>query len=372
MSPSNMKSKALWSDIPSPAMSSTRHIKPFQPEHALDVAALVQQYFPFHKEVSVQYLAESLIKQNIEDHSTEQSSPSLVYFSDDSTIAGFLAVKARAYQFKKQMLTVAHASKFIMSEDSRSSLMAIRVLQQFMKGPQDLSITDDANEGSKLLWQRLGAKVLPEHSIYFKLPLRPLTFASGPIRKKVGELGQAVARTMTLGLDYLAGRFRIPYFYYDPSKYELRYLSNDLLMQGHRRMMSKYDLYPAYDLDTIDHLLHLAQREIQFGQLQRVAMMDEDRLVGWFIYYLNRGNSCELLEAQAYPGHERDLFNALSWHVHQKGGVQLSGRLMLAYFGTPFSLRSLALPGYMWTLAHSNKPELLREVMASRSYIPRL
>jgi hypothetical protein len=359
--------------VPSPVVSQPKSIVPFERDHAERVAELLQQYFPFNRKISTSYLAKLLVSHHLRQELIKDYTPSLVCLAEDDSVCGFLAVDNRMYNFKDGEIRVAHASKFVLTREVRLSLTAFRILREFIDGPQDLSITDDANESSRLLWERLGGVMVPEHSIYYKLPLRPVSFAVNTVVKEEWEFSKAVAKTVGLGLDYLGMRARLPFFVKQNPRLEFAELTDELLLQGYRGVCSKYDLYPKFDLNDLTPRLNLTKQEVQFGKLQRVALLnDEQKLVGWFIYYLNRGDNCEVLEAQSQRGYENDLFHALTWHAYHRGGVQLSGRLCAVQFGTFFALRTFSLPGHMWTMMHAKDGELFEEIRAGRSFFPRI
>src|SRR5262245_1899918 len=102
--------------------------------------------------------------------SHSNSLPSLVSESGDGRILGFLGVAVRHFSFGDRKITAALSSQFVVRPDSRGRLTGIHLLREFMKGPQDLSFTDEANEISRKIWVALGGSVSAPQGIHWVIP----------------------------------------------------------------------------------------------------------------------------------------------------------------------------------------------------------
>src|ERR1041385_8015836 len=83
---------------------------------------------------------------------------SLVHEDENRRITGFLGVLPRPLWLQGRRLQGAVSSCFLMDPERRDPTVAVKLLRTFFNGPQDLSITDEANEISRKLWEGLGGK----------------------------------------------------------------------------------------------------------------------------------------------------------------------------------------------------------------------
>jgi hypothetical protein len=74
----------------------------------------------------------------------EEVSP-LVYEDADGSIAGFLGVMPRRMSIRGRPIQAAVSSQFIVEPGRRSTMAAVHLMKTFMSGPQDVSISDEAN-----------------------------------------------------------------------------------------------------------------------------------------------------------------------------------------------------------------------------------
>src|SRR5262249_11002133 len=108
----------------------------------------------------------------------EEQLSSLVYEEADGRISGFLGVMPRSMRTNGRPIRAAISSMFMVEPSSRSSLAALELMKAFISGPQDLSLADEATEGARKLWERLGGSTSALNSIYWTLPLRLAGFVN--------------------------------------------------------------------------------------------------------------------------------------------------------------------------------------------------
>src|SRR5438105_2798295 len=84
---------------------------------------------------------------------SDSTMPSLVYEEANGAIVGFLGVQPRQMSMNGRPVRIAVCSQFIVDPACRSTLAGLQLLKVFFAGPQDLSITDEANDISRKLWE---------------------------------------------------------------------------------------------------------------------------------------------------------------------------------------------------------------------------
>ncbi len=338
-----------------------------------EVALLSQIYFPGSKEISLNNLKKTIELLYFTDGALNSNSFSIVSRTMDGTINGFLGVITNSFRYKERTIKVANCHHLMATEQARAKLVPMKMLQKFLSGPQDLSFADNSSESTRMLWKRLGGVPAIGECIFYKIPLKPLSFALRPFLKKLKKPVQKVAALFAKGTDAVAGKFRLPMFYRNKLDIELRPLDSQTFLEACDKICKSYVLFPDYDLSKIEHLLNLLSREKRYGTLHKFAIVDDnEEVVGWFIYYSLRGGICEVIQAVCVPGMETVLFDSLTWHAYKQGGIELSGRLMASQFQTPFTTKAVCMPARMWTLFHSRDTDLMLDIQTGNAFLTRL
>lgn len=347
-------------------------ITPLIPDDIEDIIQLSQKYFPLSKEVSIQYLKKTLHDLYFHGTNYQPNITSLVSRSKKNSINGFLGVTTQTFCYKKREITVANCHHLMATEEARSQLIPMRMLQKFISGPQDLSFSDGSVKEMRLFWKRFGGEPAISESIYYKIPLRPVSFAMRPLLKNMNRPLTTMASASAGGIDKVAGALRISMFHRKRPRVQLKALTPVLLLEALQSIQSKYSLFPTYDQPKIEHSFKLLKNEKRYGALQKIAILENEKIVGWFIYYANKGGVCEVIQAVSIPGKEEILFDMITWHAYSRGGVELSGRLMAHHLQTSFTTKAICIPARMWTLIHSSNTELKHDIQAGNAFLTRL
>lgn len=364
---------ALKKEIQSNNCAGRARITSFQYEDIDQVAELSQKYFPMSRKVSKTYLESRLIDLYFKTDKHLPNLSSLVYKKASGEVTGFLGVSGKRFLWKGEQKIAAHCNHLVATESARASLVPMRLLQHFLKGPQDFSFADGSVKSTRLIWDRLGGETSVVNSIYYKVPLRPFSFLWRPLKKKLNSLVHPPLTYLSKGMDFVGSRLKLPFFHREKSDLRLVYLEVPMLMKGLKSIRKHFDLFPQYDLVELEQLVYLLELEKRYGSLQKCGLKDEnDNLLGWFIYYSKKGEVCEVIQAVSLPGYDDDLFKMLTWHAFNEGGIELSGRIMGSQIGSDFTNKSLSMPGRMWTLIHSSDPELKHSIQSGKTFLTRL
>jgi len=338
-----------------------------------EIALLSQVYFPGSKKISLNTLKKTIEQLYFTDEVLNSNSSSLVSRSVDGSVNGFLGVITNSFRYKERLIKVANCHHLMATEQARTKLVPMRILQKFLSGPQDLSFADNSSDSTRLLWKRLGGEPAIGESIFYKVPLKPVSFALRPFLKGLKKPVRKMAALFAKGTDSVAGKIRLPMFYRSKLDVELTPLDSQRLLEALDKISSKYFLFPHYDDSKIEHLFHLLSNEKRYGTLHKYAIVDGiDGITGWFIYYSLNGGVCEVIQAVAVPGKETVLFDALTWHAYMQGGIELSGRLMASQIQTHFTTKAVCMPARMWTLFHTTDTDLMHDIQTGKAFLTRL
>lgn len=343
-------------------------IRQLQATDVKAVAKMAGEYFPEKKQADFKLLQQNLLS-NISQNS---ESPSLVCASQNN-IHGFIFVNTVDFNFKGTTIKTAVCSDFMVSKEARKALIPMRMLQTFLNGPQDLSFTDDAIEASRLLWCKLGGEIAYPYSTYYQVPLRPLSFLHEITSKHLPSWTAPVVSSVASGSDRILEAFRTPFSHIpELDEYSMRTLTPHDFERGLSQLSSNYDLFPSLSSKMLKNHISVSKSQTHYGSLETASVRDlKNKIVGWFLYYRNDSNRCNVIHAQSLPGQEEMLFNALKRHAFSKGGIDLSGRISPSQLSTPFAKKSLARPGKRWVLVHSKYPEIIHTIQSGNAFLSR-
>ena len=142
------------------------------------------------------------------------------------------------------------------------------------------------------------------------------------------------------------------------SRLDAELLTSELLIRCVEEVRTV--LRPTYDRASLAWLFERAAQKNGLGRLQRTLLKTRSGdLAGWYMYYLNPGGVCVVVQLFSNPGYTREVLEHLLYHASANGGAAVSGRSephFLPDFAQSFNL--LWRPG-RWMLIHSKKREVM-------------
>lgn len=337
------------------------------------VVSLSRKYFPRSQESSIHTLKKRMAELYFKDGKLLPNVSPLVSRSANGNVNGFLGVITKPFRYQERMILVANCHHLMATEEARKQLMPMRLLQQYLAGPQDISFSDGSVDSTRQLWKRLGGESVTGESLYYKVPLRPVSFTAGHFLKQhQNRMGDSI-RFLASCTDSMAGKMRLPLFHRRKTDIRVVPLDTEIMGVLMEKMKPYYLLFPQYFPSDIERLFRLLDGETRYGTLHKAALLDpNDQPIGWFIYYAQKKGVCEVIQAVSIPGKETELFDSLTWHAFSMGGVELSGRLMPSQLQTPFTTKAISVPARMWTLMQSNDVELKHIIQSGKAFMTRL
>jgi hypothetical protein len=289
--------------------------------------------------------------------------PSLVYDDKEQKIVGFLGVVPRRMSLGGEPIRVAFGGNFVVRPDARNSLAGMHLLATYMKGAQDLSQTDSANDVARTLLERLGFRMIIPLSIHWSRPLRPARYIVDAVSRATGPLTHGaltmVTKPFSIAADGLAKRLPInPFRVVKPPTG-----ASALDIETHLECMSKfragYSLWPDYDSDSLRWLLGMMERVPSHGRLRKMLVRDKQKILGWFLYYVKPGGVGRVLQVCGERQSMQLVLDHLFYDALSEGVVGLHG-VMQGRFLPDFSAKNCIVScRKSWTVAHSRRPELL-------------
>ena len=299
---------------------------------------------------------------------------SLVYQDTDGAIVGFLGVMPRWMSFRGRPIQAAISSQFIVEPDRRFTLAAVQLMKAFLSGPQALSITDEANDVSRRLWDRAGGVTARLYSLYWTRLLRPsqfflVRFVKHSLPAPVVVAAQPVCRL----LDGLAARMPGSPFRQTPPEMSGEELDAQTLLAGMAEFSRDRSVKPEYDERSLKWLFEILAQKAEHGVFQKVAVRNAaGALLGWYLYYLKRGGIGEVLHLGAREHSITDVVDHLSYQAWRQGVVAVSGRLEPRFLQELCSSSCVYHHRGMWVLVHAHDPDLLQSIHSGDAVLTRL
>jgi acyl carrier protein len=290
--------------------------------------------------------------------------PSLVYKDKSGEIVGFLGVIRRKMSLRGQSIRVAVGGNFAVQPAARNTPAALRLLATYMAGDQDLSLADSANDASRTIMHTLGFRTIAPFNVHWARPLRPAQYA-------VHAMSSVFPPVLSAGLKFAAKPFctvvdgvgaRLPFVPFRQSESPLRAAALDV--DTHLQCLSDsrngVSLYPEYDHQSLESLLTFMETMHSGFDLRNVVLRDDkEKVLGWYIYYVNRGGVGQVVQIGGERKFTKDVLDHLFYDAWKHGAIALHGLVRNDLMPEFHEKNCFFTCRGGWTLAHSRNSELL-------------
>ena len=307
------------------------------------------------------------------DHpSRDIALPSLVYEEESGRIAGFLGVVTRRMSMDGRPLRAAISSQFVVDPKGRSALIAVQLARTFFEGPQDVSISDEATDLSRKLWEGLGGATALLQSIHWTRPLRPARLALSFLRNRTALAPlAAVANPPSRIVDALATRLpRSHLFQSRPDEF-----ADDLRSEIILAQLSEFaagSVRVEYDRQTFEWLLERARRRRADGSLHTAVIRNQDAIViGWYLYTLEPDGTADVVQIVAKPSSIDRVLDHLFYRAWHQGAIAVTGRLEPRFLQALSDKYCLFHRRGPWMLVSSKRPEVVRAFQVGDAFFSR-
>jgi GNAT acetyltransferase-like protein len=294
---------------------------------------------------------------------------------EGGTTAGFLGVVPRRMLFGERALRVAVASQYMVHPKWRQTLIAPLLMKKVMSGPQDMFITDGANEHVRRLWLANGGTVPMLQNLDWTRLLRPTRYALGLVEKQNRSRHALLlaARPPCAIADAVAARLGPNRFSRDDDSLADETLHADGMLEHMDEVMNgSHPLRSQYDRDSLTWLFAQAARKQRHGQLRARAVRERGRLLGWFIYYARRDTINEVLQITACRGAAEQVLRRLFSDAWRQGATALRGRLDPCHLQQLSDRHCWMRREGPWTLVHSRHADVVAAFERGAAGITRL
>jgi hypothetical protein len=292
----------------------------------------------------------------------------------NGSLIGFAGITPRPMVFRGRPIRAVVDCIFIVDPASRRNLVAARLAQAILSGPQELTLADGATAQAGRLWRGVGGEVPAGYNQHWLRTLRParhLLNAGGAhlglSRGFIGLLAPGAA-----AVDSVAGRLptalrdRAGDCIEEPA--DVATLAADL-----SELIADKALQPWYEAAPLAWVLRHCRTRKGFGTLRASRLLDAARRpLGVYVYYLQRGGVSEVLQLAARDGAYDLVLQRLFADAWREGAAAVRGRC------DPDRVQELSRwhcrlrsePPAM--LVHSRHPEILAAIRNGDAFLSRL
>ena len=284
--------------------------------------------------------------------------------------------------FNGEPIQARIGSQFVVDPDSRG-LAGLKLMGSFLDGPQDLSISDEANTVGHEIWEGFGGTVSPLYSMQWMYPLRPGRFVRSVMteRKVLPPFSprhqRPILSRLLIPLEWTLNGLSAPIARKLSVCPECPVVGEELTCEALLSCLAEFGgkraLRPAYDQRSLGWILQRADQMRRNGRLQKVLVKTErQEVAGWYLYYLKTEGISEVVQLYADPRFAHAVLDHLFRHAESQGATALRGRLEPS-LTRAFCQRHLLLHcGPDWALFHSRRPELLHALHRGDALLSRL
>lgn len=309
-----------------------------------------------------------------ENPSADPRFRSLVHRGAGGRLSGFLGVVPREMLFRGRPIRLAVSTQFMVDPDVRQRMVGVQLLQQFMRGEQDLSIADRAGAVGSRVWEGLGGFSSVLYGMHWIRPLRPLRFASSMLGKRAGlRLLAGAARPFCALADRLATAVPRSHFRMTPPSTLGEPLSIETMLASFPALAGPRSLVPGYTEAGLSWQLKLMAEDPGRGRLERVAVREAGgRLLGWYLYHLSPGGTSEVVQVAWEKGAVNAVLDHLFYHAWKAGSVALRGRMDPHCAQEVSDKHCLFRRQGPLTLIHSRRQDILEAVYRNDAFLSRM
>lgn len=298
--------------------------------------------------------------------------PSLVY-EEDGRIVGFIASHVRRMTFDGRPIRLACGGQMVTEPEVRSHAVGAFLMQRFLSGPQDVTITDTAGEITRRMWAKLGGVTAHLGAMSWTRVYRPFRFAGErALRRRTGPALVRAVRPISSALDAAAVRvpgtsLRVP----APTAADEQ-LTPEAVVEHLPELARGVRLRPDYDVPFVRWLFDAMQETATYGRLEARLVRDADgRLLGWYVYYRLPGGLSQVGQVVARENDVAAVLDALIAHAHEGRSAALQGRAE-PHMLVPLARRAVIFRWHGESLIHSKSPELLAALVSGDGMLTRL
>lgn len=249
---------------------------------------------------------------------------SLVHQGRDGRINGFIGIIAMPFLVDGVRRQAAFASTLMVDDHGNDPMAGARLLRGFQSGPQDITLSETANEVSQNMWRRLRGMVLPGYSLEWLRIFKPCAFALSTVTMR--RPGLNWLRFATVPLDNLLARLLKTAPNTPEAAFSDHPIEDDAFVALIERFTAHYAVRPDWSAMNVTEMLADARQKSRYGTMVQHVVMRGTAPIGLFVYHAKPNGIGHVLQIAAAPGRMHDVVDRLFAHSAARGLAGLRGR----------------------------------------------
>jgi hypothetical protein len=298
--------------------------------------------------------------------------PSLVYLNERGRVAGFVASHVRRMAFDGRPIRAALSGQLVSDPAVRGRAAGTLLLRRFLKGPQDLSMTN-ATGRTTHIWKALGGEVAHLNSISWARPLNWRAVGEVALERVGLRTWKPMARPALSAVQAASGRIRATSLRVPTPPTRAEELTVQALLDQLPSVAGHLRLRPVYDEAFLEWLFDEMAAVTALGELTKCLVRDQrGRALGWYVFYCKRGGVGQVLQVAARERDAGAVLDHLFHHAQRTGVALLTGQLSPSLL-EPLSRRWCFLHRVSGdVLVHARDPEIVTSVLAGQAFLSRM
>lgn len=297
--------------------------------------------------------------------------PSLVAQDADGTVIGLIGSHVRRLRVDRRLVRLAYSGQLV--ADPRHPGVGALLLRRFLRGPQDVTITDGATGRVHGMWTALGGQALAHASFGWTRVLRPGATARAVVERHPRPWLGRVTRLLGPPLDVagtLVGR-RIGMRPGEPAG-TVEELTVGALLERIQSAAPHLRLHLDYDEPYLRWLFGELAAVDSFGvPVRRLVRHPDGREAGWFVYFRAVPGVSQVLQLAAPGGDPGLVLDHLLHDAARGGSAAVQGRVE-PNLTAALHARNLPVSRSAWALVHTDDTAVLALLGSTRSLLTRL
>ncbi|EKF18272.1 hypothetical protein NA2_14012 [Nitratireductor pacificus pht-3B] len=298
---------------------------------------------------------------------------SLVHLRADGSVSGFMGVLPMRMAFEGRPLRAAIGGSFMVEDHEDDPYAGARLLRAFQNGPQDLSLTETANDVSTTMWRKLRGTILPDYSLEWLRVIRPTAFVSEMAAGVFGPL--RLISPLARPIDALLGRIapgagwaHLPAAALGGKALPSSDADAETAAALFRRFVELHALHPDWPEADLQRMVAESGRKANYGgMVRRQVLARNGTPVGLFLYYGDRARIGRVIQVLALPGQEGAVIDSMLADACERGLVALRGRSQPALLDAMLG-RRFAFVHASSSIVHARDQSLIAPFRAGQAF----
>jgi hypothetical protein len=347
-------------------------IRPLQREDVPQVAGLIELAFRSGARTPPPGLVAYLERLLLDHPWVDPEIPSLVTLDDEETVVGCLGSHIRRFRYDGRPIRVAVSGQLVSDPVVRRRAVGAFLMQRYLEGPQDVTLTDTASAAVRRMWERFGGATVHLGRVGWVRLFRPIRFVTEHLLKDHDQWRRR-AIGAAAPLDAVATRVAARHWAIRRPDVVAEELSPESIVEALPSVLAGVRFRPDYDADFLRWLFAELSAVRSRGRPVGFLIRDPgDRTLGWYLYFLRPGGISQVLQIVASERDAAPVLDHLLGHARANGSAAVQGRV------EPALIEALSDRGCLWhasgyrVLVHARDNGIVHAIDSGNALLSRL